>query len=359
MPLKDKQKRKIYALKLSGNSKNKDSIPKVLFSAAIHGNEVMGTEICLKLLKSLCSKYRIDEKYTRYIDELELWFVPVINADGYNISTTIHPMWRKNARDNDGDGKLSLADGVDLNRNFDFYFTSSGSSDPASKYYRGISPFSESESKMMADLVEQNKFIFSFTYHSAESRIYYPWRNVGLDNTVYSPGDKLLNQLAENIAGRIKCINEDYFYEPVRNIRNASYTTNYYYGILGTIDFMVELGKYDHVYPAKQLEKIFEHNLPGALYLLDRSLGPGLMGKVTDHNTGKPLHAVIKILEFDNSETSPRKSHPGTGYYFRVLDPGIYNIEISAENMQTRIIKNVRVNDTGWTEFNIRLNSVK
>ena len=49
-------KRKIYALKLSGNSKNKDSIPKVLFSAAIHGNEVMGTEICLKLLKLLCSK---------------------------------------------------------------------------------------------------------------------------------------------------------------------------------------------------------------------------------------------------------------------------------------------------------------
>ena len=49
----------------------------------------------------------------------ELWFVPVANPDGYDFTFTDgNRLWRKNLRDNNGDGEITAGDGVDLNRNF-------------------------------------------------------------------------------------------------------------------------------------------------------------------------------------------------------------------------------------------------
>ena len=56
---------------------------------------------------------------TDLVDTTELWFVPVANPDGYDYTFTPgNRLWRKNLRDNDGDGRITANDGVDLNRNF-------------------------------------------------------------------------------------------------------------------------------------------------------------------------------------------------------------------------------------------------
>ena len=49
----------------------------------------------------------------------ELWFVIVANPDGYQYTFDVERLWRKNLRDNDGNGEITVADGVDPNRNFD------------------------------------------------------------------------------------------------------------------------------------------------------------------------------------------------------------------------------------------------
>ena len=41
------------------------------------------------------------------------------NPDGYDFTFTEgNRLWRKNLRDNNGDGQITVGDGVDLNRNF-------------------------------------------------------------------------------------------------------------------------------------------------------------------------------------------------------------------------------------------------
>ena len=351
--------RNIYAFKISDNADMNEEEPRVHFSGAIHGHEIMGTEICMALIQQLVEKYQQDEKISNYVNSLEIWFIPVINVDGYQSATHIDPLWRKNARDNDGDGKLSPADGVDLNRNFDYNWKTSGSNNPSSKYYRGTAPFSESETKALAQFVKEQKFVFSITYHSAEARVYYPWRDGEPGNYKFAPQDDLLTNIANNIADRIKCINESYVYQAVRNVRHECYTTNYYYSALGTIDFMVEVGKYDYVYPQPILNKIIEHNLDGAYYLLDRTMGPGLTGKVTNAETGQPIEAGIHLLEYDNSEIQPRKTDPKTGRFYRALEQGSYQILITAEGMQSQKFLKVIVAPEGWSVLNTSLTKLK
>jgi len=73
---------------------------------------------------------------------------------------------------------------------------------------------------------------------------------------------------------------------------------------------------YDYIYSQPILNKIIKHNLSGAFYLLERTMGPGITSQVTNAVTGKPIHAEVRILEFENAEIIPRKTDSETGYYY-------------------------------------------
>ena len=75
----------------------------------------------------------------------ELWFVVVANPDGYDYTFTPgNRLWRKNLRDNNGDGQITNVDGVDPNRNFaarsGTTTTRAPRAIPTSETYRGIGP---------------------------------------------------------------------------------------------------------------------------------------------------------------------------------------------------------------------------
>jgi Zinc carboxypeptidase len=57
--------------------------------------------------------------------------------------TPANRLWRKNLRDNNGDGQISNVDGVDPNRNFPTHWGYDGegsSPNPVSETYRGTRP---------------------------------------------------------------------------------------------------------------------------------------------------------------------------------------------------------------------------
>ncbi|MFC7593137.1 M14 family zinc carboxypeptidase [Nonomuraea antimicrobica] len=149
--------------------------PATLFSATQHAREWIATEVDMRLLKHVVAN---KGALRDLLNRTELWFVPVANPDGYDFTFTEgNRLWRKNLRDNDGDGRITRGDGVDPNRNFptNFHYDEEGSSSiPSSETYRGTGPASEPETRAMDGLLRRVGFEMQLNYHSYGPLLLYP-----------------------------------------------------------------------------------------------------------------------------------------------------------------------------------------
>ncbi|MDZ7260873.1 MAG: M14 family zinc carboxypeptidase [candidate division KSB1 bacterium] len=99
----------IWAIKISDNPREDEDEPAVLYTGVHHAREPLGAEICLYLIQQLCQNYRISKTITNWINEIEIWFVPVVNPDGYQLALDENQglnWWRKNLRDNNTNGRF-------------------------------------------------------------------------------------------------------------------------------------------------------------------------------------------------------------------------------------------------------------
>lgn len=104
------QGRELYVLELTTNPGEHDrNKPEMKYIANMHGNEVVGRELLLLLLKYMCENYGKDERVTTIVQGIRVHVMPSMNPDGYEISKV-----------GDVSGLIGRtnADNVDLNRNF-------------------------------------------------------------------------------------------------------------------------------------------------------------------------------------------------------------------------------------------------
>lgn len=166
--------------------------PAVLYVSAQHAREWITPEMNRRLLHHVIDGYATDPAIRKLVDSTELWFLPVANPDGYDFTFTPgNRLWRKNLRDNNGDGVITPGDGVDPNRNFPTkwgYDNEGSSPSPASETYRGPSPASEPETRALDGLMRRVGFKFLINYHSAAELILY---GVGWQVATPTPDDLL------------------------------------------------------------------------------------------------------------------------------------------------------------------------
>lgn len=173
--------------------------PGALYLGAQHAREWITPEMTRRLLHHFVDGYGHDAAITSLVDTTELWFLPVANPDGYDYSFSGAPgarNWRKNLRDNNGDGVFGAGDGVDLNRNFGYRWgwDDEGSSpDPASEIYRGPVPDSEPETKALSAFERRVKPEIAVNYHSAAQVLLY---GVSWQTATPTPDDVLFKALA-------------------------------------------------------------------------------------------------------------------------------------------------------------------
>jgi carboxypeptidase T len=171
------EQRPIYWVKISDNPQTNEAEPEVLYTAIHHAREPESLTQLIFYMYYLLENYGTNDEVTHLVDNTEMFFVPMINPDGYVHNQTTDPngggLWRKNRKQN-SNGTM----GVDLNRNYGFkwgYDNTGSSNSPASETYRGAAPFSEPETQAVKWFCEQNEFDLALNYHAFGNYLIYPW----------------------------------------------------------------------------------------------------------------------------------------------------------------------------------------
>ncbi|GAA4696723.1 zinc carboxypeptidase [Phytohabitans rumicis] len=172
--------------------------PSTLYMSAQHAREWITPEMTRRLFHHVLDGYGKDPEITKLVNTTELWFVPVSNPDGYDYTFTSEDnrLWRKNLRDNDGDGKITTLDGVDPNRNYAVkwgYDNEGSSTDLASDTFRGTGPNSEPETQAFDRFFRRIGFEFLINYHSAAELLLY---GVGWQQSTPTPDDEIYKVMA-------------------------------------------------------------------------------------------------------------------------------------------------------------------
>jgi hypothetical protein len=186
---RSRQGRELIALKVTQGARDvpDGSRPAVLYSSNQHAREWISVEVNRRLLRHLIARWRANDKAIKdLLKGAELWFVISANPDGYQYTFDVERLWRKNLRDNNGDGQITVGDGVDPNRNFAEHwgYDNEGSSpDPADETYRGPAAASEPETRALAGLIDRIKPKFQSNLHSFGEWLLYPqgWQVGTLD----------------------------------------------------------------------------------------------------------------------------------------------------------------------------------
>lgn len=347
------RKRPIWAFRVTDNPEQDEDEPAVLFSALHHAREPAGVFICKALIEDLVQNYGGSARHTRLLDSLDIWIVPLVNPDGYKYlleNRRQFPWWRKNLRDNDGDGVFDpLIDGVDLNRNYDYNWEEGGEGEHGSWFYRGKQAFSETEIQALRDLELRRNFLLGVSFHSYGEAVLYPWGNFNPP-----PDHDLILDIAESYARQIGRVRERGTYGVLPLNGRVGQSSVWMYGASSVIDFICETGE-DYFPAFEELPHIVAENVRGATYVLERALRSGLAGHVRDAQTGAPLEAEISVAGREATYVKPRHSSGPHGRFDRLLLPGVYTIAIHKSGYRSERFERVLIRDNTLTKIEVAL----
>lgn len=184
----------------------------VLFTGSMHAREWGGADACITFLVNLIDAYRANAALTydgktfpaaqvqTILQNVDLFVFPDVNPDGKVYSQATDVWWRKNRNPNMAVDPAHP--GVDLNRNFDFLWSSGigTSAAPSSPTYKGSAPFSEPETRNVRYLFDTFGSIrYYVDIHSYSGLILYPWGDD--DNQNLDPVQNFCNPAYDGLRG--------------------------------------------------------------------------------------------------------------------------------------------------------------
>lgn len=195
--------RDLWVVKISDNADTDEDEPEVLYNSLTHAREVQGPMVLFYFMYYLLENYGVDPQVTFLVDNRELFFMPIINPDGFQYNIDTNPngggMWRKNKRDNNDDGVFrENMDGVDLNRNYGYewgYDDVGSSPNMSDGTYRGYAPFSEPETDAVRKFCEERNFKAALNYHTHSNLLITPWGYIAEE----TPDSLLYRDLASDM----------------------------------------------------------------------------------------------------------------------------------------------------------------
>lgn len=349
----------ILMARVSDNASTPEAEPRLLLHAAQHANECNGTGAIMKTIERLLLSYGSDPVSTAWVNDLDLCFIPIVNIDGHRYVFDDLPNWqdwRKTLRDNNGNEQIDFpGDGVDLNRNWDWFWEDNEDTDPASQKYKGPYPFSEPETKALRDFILEERPLLVVDYHSPvsitwDNYVFYPW--VSQHGWGNSPDYDIASDIASRWASRTKDHN-GYSFSSIFTWDSLPKEQCWVYGNTGIITYIMEIS--DHCWwTGSNVDTIAVRVARGSEYLFERTLdGPGIFGSVRNAVNGNPLVAEVRIEEMHGDEVGPRLTEARFGQYHRLTDDGSFNLSVACDGFESAQ-RQVTVG-TSWTKADFDL----
>ena len=145
--------RLILCMVIRGNGDYQNSHPEFFYSSTMHGDEVTGYVMMLRLIDTLLNGYGSNQMYTDLVNTVDIYINPLSNPDGTyrNGNQTVSGATRYNANF------------VDLNRNYPDPF--------------GTEPMNaqQKENTAMINYVSNHNFKLSANLHGGAEVMNYPW----------------------------------------------------------------------------------------------------------------------------------------------------------------------------------------
>lgn len=347
--------RDISVLKITDNPDVDENEPEFFYTATMHGDELVGFVLTLRLADYLLSNYGTNSQVDNLVNNVEIWINPDANPDGTYYG----------GNNNVSGSRRYLANDVDPNRNFP---------DPFEDHPDG-SAWAQETIDMM-NFADAHHIVISANMHSGAEVVNYPWdawRSVAgvwpnIDppmgvNRLHPDDDwwQLVSweyaNSANYFSGVYNDITESYEevvfgadWYPAAGTRQ-DYMTYHKNGR----EFTLELSDSKQL-DSNLLPTYWNYN-DEALLLYMEQVTYGIHGIITDSVTGDPIEAKVEITSHDDAISFVNSALP-VGDYHRPIHAGTYDVtysktgydsqthSISLSNYET-FIKDVALHPTG------------
>ena len=315
------QGRHLWALRISDNMPDEEDEPEFKYISTMHGDEIVGTKMCMMLCEHLLTNYGSDPQATNIVNEVDLWIIPLMNPDGYDRS----PRTRTNAN------------GVDLNRDFPDY------GEPNDSHGR------ELETQRIMTWDAMHTFTCSANLHCGTLVVNYPFDNY-LTGSNHTPDEDLMIYISEEYSQYNLPMWNGPFYHGITNgadwyvVYGCMQDWNYVFE--GCNETTIEISMTDQP-PASTIPTYWEDNRDSMLAYIETCL-IGVRGLVTGPS-GEPLDCTVRVVDRDHDIFTD----PQVGDYHRMLMPGTYDLEFDAGSYGTQMRYGVVVNEGPATVLHV------
>ncbi len=329
----------LWVIKITQNPDTAADKPAVCYLSTMHGDEPVGTDMCLRFCDLLLSSYGTDARITAFVNSTVVWVMPLVNPDGMVNHT------RYNAHS------------IDLNRTFPTYgidFTTTlFDGEPLGDTGR------QPEVIAVMNWYAAQGFTLAANFHTGSLVVNYPYDyepGVSSGQAAIAPDDVLFQNISLRFASLNPPMHASTSFQNGITNGSAWYSItgglqDWSYRFLGSLHVTIELS--DTKWPAASaLDGYWADNQASMLAYL-QAVHMGVRGLVTDRVTGTGVET--KVLVQDNAQ--PMFGHAGLGNYQRPLLPGTYNLSWGAPGYITWHVDGITVANNAETRVNVGLSN--